>query len=73
MEAKILDKLHNRKPMPKRKLMTACGVRDTKRVGHISYEAFDFVQLLEKMQGVGHLILTEGQGWIKPNESFERR
>ena len=36
MEAQILDNLHIRKPMPTRKLMEAIGVRDTKRVGHIS-------------------------------------
>ena len=51
--------------LPTRKLMDACGVRDTKTTGSISDDAFDFVNLLGKMQDAGHIRLIESQGWIK--------
>ena len=73
MEQQILDNLHTYKPVSTRKLMTACGVQDSRRVGHISDEAFDFVQLLEKMQASGHIRLIEGQGWIKTNDKAKNR
>ena len=65
MEAEILDTLDTMRPMTTRKLMTACGVRDTKTIGSISDDAFDFIKLLEKMQAAGHIRLIERQGFIK--------
>lgn len=65
MEAEILEKLDTTSPMATRKFIEACGVKDSKRVGHISDDAFDFIQLLEKMQAAGHIRLIERQGWIK--------
>ena len=65
MEAKILDALSPHNPMATRKLMTACGVKDTKRVGTISDDAFDFVTLLGKLESSGEIRHASSMGWIK--------
>ena len=65
MEAEILDSLDTTKPMTTRKLMTACGVRDTKTIGSISDAAFDFIQLLDQLRTAGHIRLVETRGWIR--------
>ena len=73
MEQQILDALNTTRPMPTRKLMDACGVRDTKRVGQISDDAFDFIQLLEKMHAAGYIRLVETQGWVKQERTIRCR
>ena len=65
MEAEILNTLDTTRPMPTRKLMTACGVRDTKTIGSISETAFDFIQLLDQMRTEGHIRLVETRGWVR--------
>ena len=73
MEQQILDALNTTRPVPTRKLMDALGVRDSRRVGHISDDAFDFIQLLEKMHAAGHITLIERQGWLKQHRTHRCR
>ena len=65
MEPEILETLDTTNPISTRKLLDACGVRDTKAIGSISDTALAFIQLLEKMQAAGHIRLIEHRGWIK--------
>ena len=65
MESTILNTLDTTSPMATRKLMTACGVRDTKTIGSMSDDAFDFIQLLDQLRTAGHIRLVETRGWIR--------